>query len=54
MDKNEQPVRLLSIPFSKYSPCEYCGKKNCEGCPIPYDENTLLKVYTDEVAENKP
>ena len=36
VEKKEQPLRLLAIPFSRYSVCEYCGKKNCDGCEVPY------------------
>jgi hypothetical protein len=35
---DDQPVRLLAIASSKYTPCEYCGKKGCEGCLVPYTD----------------
>ena len=51
-DKDEQKLRFLAIPTTRYSPCEYCSSKGCDGCPIPYDDTPLNK-YIDRVDEDK-
>jgi hypothetical protein len=53
VDRQDQPVRLLAIAFSRYSNCEYCGKKSCEGCDVPYDDTITLGEFTKAV-EEKP
>lgn len=50
--KEDQPVRLLAIASSRYSPCEFCDKKSCEGCEIPYND-TPLGEYVDKADKDK-
>lgn len=47
-DKNDQPLRLLAIATSRYNECEFCQKKSCDGCEIPYSD-TKLEDYVKEV-----
>ena len=48
----EQKIRFLAIPTTRYSACEYCGQKGCDGCQIPYDD-TPLKKFIENVEEDK-
>jgi len=40
-DKDDQCIRLLGIANSRYSPCYYCSKKDCDGCVIPFSDQKL-------------
>lgn len=52
VDKADQRLRLLAIPTTRYSPCEYCSQKGCDGCSIPYDDTTL-ETFVKKVEEEK-
>jgi hypothetical protein len=40
--EKEQPFRFLTIPASRFSKCEYCCIKGCEGCALKYTEELTL------------
>lgn len=52
MDRDEQRLRFLAIATTRFEPCEYCKKKGCDGCDVPYDDRPL-KAYVSEVEEDK-
>ena len=33
------------IPASRYSSCDFCGEKGCEGCPLKYDEKKTVGEF---------
>jgi hypothetical protein len=39
MEEDKEPVRLLLITSSRYFSCNFCGKKNCSGCKLPYNDD---------------
>lgn len=44
MEEDKEPIRLLMITSSRYFSCSYCGKKNCTGCKLPYNDE-LFREY---------
>lgn len=44
VDKKDQPLRLLMIPTSRYATCEFCGKKNCDGCVLKYSDELFINT----------
>lgn len=38
-EEKEVPIKFLYIAKTRYSSCEFCGTKGCEGCIIPYDKD---------------
>ena len=43
VETKEQPFKFLFSPSSHYNPCEYCDKKGCDGCPVPFNDEPFLK-----------
>ncbi len=44
MEEEKEPIRLLMITSSRYFSCSYCGKKNCSGCKLPFNDQ-LFREY---------
>ena len=42
-------MRVLMIPASRYSTCDYCKKKSCDGCVLPYDHKKFGEFIPDDV-----
>ena len=48
MVEKEQPLRVLMIPVSRYSTCDFCKKKSCDGCVLPYEDKKFGEIVPDE------
>lgn len=42
----------MAIATSRYNDCEFCKKKSCDGCEIPYSD-AKLKDFVKEVDKDK-
>ena len=47
IEHKEQPMRVLLIPASRFSNCDYCGKKSCDGCQLPFEEKKFGEVIPE-------
>ena len=36
------------IPVSRYSTCDFCKKKSCDGCVLPYEDKKFGEIVPDE------
>jgi hypothetical protein len=41
----------LAIPQTRYSTCDYCGKKECDGCELKYNDDKFLSDVKVKVVE---
>lgn len=44
VEEDKEAVRLLMITSSRYYSCNYCSKKNCSGCKLPFNDE-LFREY---------
>ncbi len=53
--KNLWPYRLrvVNVSENKYSPCFFCGRKECQDCLLPFDENLTLGDFISKIPQNE-
>lgn len=43
----ENPAYLVQFSVSKDQPCQFCKEKSCKGCPVPYSNEKLKKIFSN-------
>lgn len=44
----DQPFRILCMPATYYTPCDFCGKKSCEGCWLKFSDDKFMPEHPVE------
>jgi hypothetical protein len=42
-------MRVLMIPASRYSLCDFCHKKSCDGCILEYSDKKFSEIVPEKI-----